>query len=113
MSKFYSSGSIKKVAIVILAIIAIVSLGSYFLNKQSKRKEIIQKPLSREEILAKQMKELDRLRQESLANPLSQEEINKQMEELEKLRQQSQANPLSQDELNRQTEELNKLKNIK
>ena len=111
MSKYYSLGSIKKAAIIILAIAVIAMLGSYFINKQSDNSDgTIQKPLSREEILARQRAELDRLRQEALANPLTKEEIKKQTAELDKLRKQSQAKPLSQEELDKQMEELDKLR---
>ena len=110
MLKFYSSGSIKKVAIIILATIVIASLGSYFLNKQSKQEETIQKPLLREEILAIQRAELDRLREEAIANPLTEAELKKQRAELDKLRKEYQTNPLSQEELDRQREELDKLR---
>ena len=94
--------------IVIIAIAVIVFGAIFFLSRIPG--DSAPKPLSREEILARQRAELDRLREEALANPLTEEEIKKQTAELDKLRKQSQANPLSQEELNRQMEELNKLR---
>lgn len=83
MLKLYSSGNAKKAAIVAVAIIAL-GAAFYFSNNVSQNDR--PKSLSQEEIMAKQMKELEKLRQENAKNPLTKEEINKQMKELEKLR---------------------------
>ena len=97
----------KKIAIVIFAV-AILGAVFYFSNNLFHAATL--KPLSQEEILARQEAELKRLREEALANPLTEEELKKQEEELERLRKESRANPLSQEEMDRQEEELKKLR---
>ena len=107
MSVFYSSGNMKKIAIVIFAV---AILGAVFYFSSDYFRFAPPNPLSPEEILARQEAELKKFREESLANPLTEEELREQDEELEKLREESQANPLSQEEMDRQEEELKKLR---
>ena len=107
MFNFYSSGSVKKIAI---AAIAIVIFGAFFVSSRLFIMDATPKSLSPEEILAKQEEELKKFREQALANPLTEEEIKRQEEELEKLREESRANPLSQEERDRQEEELKKLR---
>lgn len=103
MLKHYSAGSMKKAVIIAIAVVVLGAL--FFLSQRFK---MTPKPLSPEEIMARQMEELDKLRKET--PPLTQEQLDKQREELDKLRKQSQAQPLSPEEINKQIEELDKLR---
>lgn len=105
MPNYYSSGNMKKALIIAIAIVVLGVL--FFFNKRFDRTS---RPLSPEEIIKKQMEELDKLREQAAANPLTEEEKKKQMEELDKLRAENQEKPLSQEEINKQIEELNKLR---
>lgn len=107
MLKHYSSGGTKKIAIIAVAVVAVGAL-FYLSNERSSFRTL--KPLSPEEIMAKQLEELDKLRQEAIVNSLTEEEKKKQLEELDKLKEQSQAQPLSQEEIDRQIKELDKLR---
>ena len=107
MSAYHSFGNIKK-NVVILFAIAIFGTVFYFLS-QSLR-ETAPKPLSPEEIMARQVEELDKLREQATNNPFTEEEKKRQLEELNKLNEQNRTNPLSPEEINRQFEELDKLR---
>lgn len=85
MPKLYSLGNMRKIVIIAIAIVA---LGAVFYFSNNVSQDERSKSLSQEEIMANQMEELEKLRQEVARNPLTKEEINKQMEELEKLRKQ-------------------------
>jgi len=77
----------KRISVIILIIIIILALllaGLVIYLKFKKPRELTQ-----QEIIQKQMEELDRLRQEAGAKPLTEEEIKKQIQELDRLRQQS------------------------
>lgn len=101
-----SFGFAKKIIIIIIAIaiLAIISFvgerKGYFYPSDS--------VLSQEEILAKQMEELDKLRQENGANPLTQEEINNQAKELDGLKQKNPS--LTQEQIDKQAKELDALR---
>lgn len=105
LNKNKRAGFAKKIIIIIIAvaILAIIS----FVGKQ-KGYFPSSEDLSQEEILAKQMEELESLKQENSANPLTQEEVNKQSKDLEALRQKDPT--LTQDQINKQAEELDALK---
>lgn len=103
-----SLGNIKKEILIIMAVLAFgAGLLFYFSDKISRIGEV---KLTREEIIKIQMEELDKLREQAAANPLTEEKKKIQMEELDKLRAESRAKPLSQEEINKQIEELNKLR---
>lgn len=72
-----------KIIFVAVAII-IIGLLFFFANRYSS--ETAPATLSQEEIIKKQLEELDSLRKET--PPLTQEEINRQLEELNKLKTQ-------------------------
>lgn len=106
LNKNKTSGFAKKIIIIIiaLAILAIIS----FIGKQKGYFSPSSDVLSQEEILAKQMEELENLKKVNSANPLTQEEINKQSKELEGLRQKDPT--LTQEQINKQAEELDALR---
>jgi len=96
----------KKTAIIILVIIlALLGIGWYVYKKQK-----APAGLSQEEILKRQLAELERLRQSADYKPLTEEQIKKQSLELKKLNQQAGYKPLTQEQINKQLEEFNKLK---
>ncbi|MCK6462520.1 MAG: hypothetical protein L6Q29_01730 [Candidatus Pacebacteria bacterium] len=101
-------GNIKKELMIIFGVL-LLGAGAllYFSDKIPKGGE---RALTQEEIIRMQIEELDKLRQEAAANPLTEEDKKKQMDELDKLRKESEAKPLSQEEINKQIEELNKLR---
>lgn len=74
----------KKRFLIIIIILVLVLTGLVVYLKFKKPRE-----LTKEEIIQKQIQELDRLRQQANTPPLSQDDIKKQLEELDKLRQQS------------------------
>ncbi|MBI4692004.1 MAG: hypothetical protein HY773_00965 [Candidatus Terrybacteria bacterium] len=74
----------KKRFLIIVIILVLLLAGVVVYFKFRKPKELTQ-----EEIIQKQIQELDALRQQAGAKPLTQEEIKKQIQELDKLRQQS------------------------
>lgn len=81
--------SIIYLAIVLIAVL-IIGVVIYFVFFK-KEKESIEAPISgQEEMIKKQIEELDALRQQTNPQSLTQEEIDSQVEELEKLRSQSQ-----------------------
>lgn len=88
-----SSGSAKKIAIIIIALVAfgIAALGVLFYFSNKTPIDTGPKPLSREEIFKRQIAEMSRLRQVSSLGPLTEKEQKKQIEELNKLRKQSEA----------------------
>lgn len=106
LSSSTNQGS-KKVLIMVFALVAILAL-YYFLNKRSDdpTTDVSPQAETQEEIMARQMEELNKLRKET--PPLTQEQISSQAKELEKLRKQTPA--LTQEQLEKQAEELNKLR---
>jgi len=103
LNKNKSSGFAKKIIIIIIAvaILAVIS----FISERKGYFSPESDSLSQEEILAKQVEELDRLRQEGSADPVTQEDIKKQAQELDKLR--NNADALTQEQIQKQVEELN------
>lgn len=91
----------------VLALVAILTL-YYFINKRSNDSatDVSLQAKTQEEITARQMEELNRLRKET--PPLTQEQISSQAKELEKLRKQTPA--LTQEQLEKQVEELSRLR---
>lgn len=83
MLNFNLSDKSNKIIFVALAVI-IIGLILFFANRYSP--ETMPATLSQEEIIKKQLEELDNLRKET--PPLTQKEINRQLEELDKLRMQ-------------------------
>lgn len=108
LNKNKSSGFAKKIIVIAVAIIILIAIS--FVSKQKGYFSSDPIGLSQEEILAKQIEELDRLKQEGGANPLTQEDINKQVDELNKLRSQNKTDPLTQEQMEKQIEELDKLR---
>ena len=104
LNKNKSSGFAKKIIIIAVAIIILIAIS--FVSKQKGYFSSNPIGLSQEEILAKQIEELDRLRKET--PPLTQEQISSQVKELEKLRKQ--APTLTQEQMEKQIEELDKLR---
>jgi F0F1-type ATP synthase membrane subunit b/b' len=85
-----------------LALVAFFALIWYF----SKVLKTGPKTPTKEEIIKKQLEELEKLKTE--VPPLTEEEYQKQIKELEELREESE--PLSQEEIQQQLEELEKLR---
>ena len=81
MSAYYSSGNTKKAIIIIIALVLVLAAMLYFISTSGTKEKI----LSQEEIIQKQTEELNSLREEALANPLTEEEIKSQNKELERL----------------------------
>lgn len=105
-NKNKTAGFVKKIIIIIVAI-AVLAIISFMGNKKGffvSHDDV----LSQEEMSAKQMEELENLKQANSAGSLSQEEINKQSKELEGLRQKDPA--LTQEQINKQVGELDALK---
>ena len=100
---YYSSGNVKKIVIIAMAVIVFGAI--FFLSRLSD--DISPKQLSPEEIIARQIEELDKLRKET--PPLTPEQLNQQTEELDKLRKETP--PLTPEQIDKQIEELNKIKN--
>ena len=99
----------KKLVYLVCFILLFIGIGflEFLKNPEnlSEEKEI-PKEEKEETIIEKQLKELERLRENT--QPLTEEEIKKQMEELERLRQEQK--PLSQQEIQKQLEELEKMR---
>ena len=108
LNKNKSSGFAKKIIVIVIAIIILIAIS--FISKQKGYFSPDPIGLSQEEILARQIEELDRLKQEGGDNPLTQEDINKQVDELNKLRSQNKTDPLTQEQMEKQIEELDKLR---
>ena len=105
LNKNKSSGFAKKIIVIVVAIIILIAIS--FISKQKGYFSSDPVGLSQEEILAGQMKELDKLRRE--APPLTQEQISAQAKELEKLRKKTPA--LTQEQIQKQAEELDSMRN--
>lgn len=106
LNKNKSAGFVKKIIIIIVAV-TILFIVSFVGNKKW-RSLPSSDALSQEEMLAKQMEELENLKQANSVGSLTQEEISKQVEELGSL---SKNNPtVTQDQINIQAEELDALK---
>lgn len=74
----------KKVTLIaVLAILALLVGGWYIYNK---KQEVPPAAPSQEEIVQKELEELDKLRQQANLKPLTEEETKKQLEELNKLK---------------------------
>jgi len=86
------------IGLAVLAVLIILGLGA-------KKKE---KVLTQEEIIQKQLEEMDRLRGQ--LKPLTQEELKAQLQEMDKLRGQVGAKSLSQETIQKQLEEMDKLR---
>ncbi len=87
------------IALAILAVLVILGLNA--------KKE---KPLTQEEIIQKQLEELDRLRAQSGAKELTEAEIKNQLDELAQLRKASQTQPLTEETIQKQLNELENLR---
>ncbi|MEK7069746.1 MAG: hypothetical protein AAB822_00330 [Patescibacteria group bacterium] len=109
LNKNKSSGFAKKIIVIVVAIIILIAIS--FISKQKGYFSSDPAVLSQEEILAKQIEELDRLKQEDATNQLTQEDIDKQADELNKLRSQNKADPLTQEQIQKQAEELDSMRN--
>jgi F0F1-type ATP synthase membrane subunit b/b' len=88
-----------------LVLVAFFALIWYF----SKVLKTGPKPPTKEEIIKKQLEELEKLKTE--APPLTEEEYQKQIKELEELRKESK--PLSQEEIQQQLEEFEELEKLR
>ena len=87
------------IGLAVLAVLIILGLGA-------KKKE---KVLTQEEIIQKQLEELDRLHKQ-YGREYTKEEIQNQLEEMDKLRGQAGAKSLSQETIQKQLEEMDKLR---
>lgn len=106
LNKNKTAGFVKKIIIIIVAIV-VLAIISFVGNK----KGFFVSPddvLSQEEMSAKQIAELESLKQANSAGSLTQEEISKQSKELEGLRQKDPA--LTQEQINKQAGELDALR---
>lgn len=95
------------VALVVVLILLITII--YFSVKIKTEKETPLIPVQKEEtLIEKQTRELEELRKQANAQPLTEEQIQEQTEELNALRKKSK--PLTEEQIQEQTEELNKLR---
>jgi len=108
--KYISNGVNKKSIFYLIIVIFLGFLSLILIWHFSKMPEIKEIPLPRkptkEEIIQKQLKELETLRMET-ATP-TEKEIKTQLKELEKLQQKQK--PMSSEEIQKQLEELEKLR---
>lgn len=101
-----------KKSLIYLAVVVFAALLSLFLiryfSKMPEIKEGFQPPQkpSQEDLIQRQLEELERLRAGS--QPLTQEQIKAQLKELGALRKKQK--PLSEEEIQKQLEELNRLR---
>ncbi len=109
ISNWMSKKSLIYLSIVILAFFLALVLIWYF-SRMSQVSEILPEKSSQEQqIINKQLKKLEKLREETLPS-LTDKEIQTQVKELEKLRKQTTKPILSQEEIQKQLEELEKLR---
>jgi uncharacterized protein HemX len=88
---------------------AIFAVVMYYISWTQLQTE--KQPQAQEETLVqKQLKELDRLRQEAGATPPTEEQIAEQKEELDALRKDAKAKPASEATIQQQMGELDKLR---
>lgn len=106
LNKNKSAGFVKKIIIIIIAVVILAVIS--FVGKQKGYFSPSSDVLSQEEMLAKQMEELESLKQANSGDPLTQEEINKQSKELDGLRQNDPS--LTQEQIDKQAEELDALR---
>lgn len=106
LNKNKPAGFVKKIIIIIIAVVVLAIVS--FVGKQKGYFSSFYDSLSQEEILAKQMEELESLKQANNADLLTQEETRKQSKELEGLRQKKSS--LTQEDMNKQVEDLDALK---
>lgn len=92
----------KRKLLVVLAVVIALAISVWLLF-------FYEKPLSQEEIIQKQLEELNTLRNPDELNP-TEEELSQQAQELDKLRSSPNHQNQEQEEANKQLEELDKLK---
>lgn len=94
--------------ILIIAVIILLVLGGFVFYIIQKNRKAQPQISPQEEMVKKQLDELDALRQESGSQPVTEGQTQGQLEELNKLH--TGAKPLTQEEINKQLEELEKLR---
>ncbi|MBU4298474.1 hypothetical protein KJ636_00290 [Patescibacteria group bacterium] len=92
--------------VVIVALLAVGLIWRFSQMPESKKEIPLPAKPSREEIIKKQLEELEALRTEAPTS--TEKEIQAQLKELESLRKKQK--PLSQEQIQKQLEELNKLR---
>lgn len=78
--------------------------------KKARQENPVPTPSAQELFNKKQAEELDKLRKESGAQPLTNQEIKAQIDELNALREEASLQPLSPNDIQKQLEELEKLR---
>lgn len=108
LNKNKSAGFAKKIIIIIIAVVILAVIS--FVGKQKGYFSPSSDVLSQEEILAKQIEELESLNQANNSSQLTQEEINKQVKELDGLSKKNAQ--LTQEQIDKQAEALDALRII-
>lgn len=92
------------IAVAVLLVLAAAGVAVYFVLKWKKQEA------PPEDIVKKQMEELDKLRNPAYSYPTTTAELNKQIKVLDGLS--SESKQLTQEEINKQLEDLNKLRSL-